>query len=50
MALETGNTQLTGRFRRCWQVLCLAQRKPGQRFTEPLGPIRSYAPDPRRLR
>jgi hypothetical protein len=35
-APEAGNTQLTGHFRRYWQVLGSAQQKRGQRFTEPL--------------
>ena len=49
-AQEAGNTQLTGHFRWSRQVLCSNPARRGQRFTEPLGPIRSYAPEMRRLR
>ena len=49
-AQEAGNTQLTGHFRWSRQVLCSNPARLGKRFTEPLGPIRSYAPEMRRLR
>jgi transcriptional regulator GlxA family with amidase domain len=35
-ARKAANIQLTGHFRRYWQVLGLAQQKRGQRFTDPL--------------
>jgi hypothetical protein len=49
-AQEAGNTQLTGYFRWSRQVLGSNTARLGQRFTEPLGPIRSYAPGLPRLR
>jgi hypothetical protein len=48
-AQEAGNTQLTGRFSWWRQVQGPDRGRLGQRFTEPLGPIRSYTHDLRGL-
>jgi hypothetical protein len=44
-AREAGNTQLTGRFRRWWQVLGSNQRRLSRRFYSTLLPVSKYGLD-----